>query len=935
VPNFRRADEAGEKIMLIHRNGKLRTAAVALLMGVALAALTAPTVASAQADCEVPLFIKQSSGEANLMVLADNSFSMNIAIPHELYDKNVVWSGDFEPDAIYFVAQDGSYATTDFNKKFQPGLGLVDLVNSSNGEDGRYDGNYLNWLYYHATDKQRANVPTVTRIQVLKLVLNTIIDRSAKLRIGITVFSKTDDGGNLVGQIPKSHTALQSIISGITANALTPTGESLETILDYFGDKTQSPIESACQYNFILVMTDGLPPVDVDVSPYLPDADGDGNDPGDCSSIGSAYPNSMDCSDHMDDVAYWMANEDVNSYIDGDQHVYTYVIGYNANAPLLQETAENGQGLFFEAKNAVELFASVEYALQDILRRISAGSAVAVVSTERGVDDRLYRGKFMPVDWDGYLECFALPHQDGDQPIWEAGSLLQARNPGDRKIFTAIEKNMYKFLPGNAAILREEMRAADEAEAAGLIEWARGNDVPGYRDRQGWVLGDIISSTPVVVGRPSAFFFDEDYEAFRVAHENRRKMLYVGANDGMIHGFEAESGREAWAFVPEFALPKFSVMADSFYCHTYTCDQTVTVKDAQINGAWRTVLLTGGGEGSAAIVALDVTYPDSPDVLWQANLPNGKKNHSEVEVANIGGRSVALVGSGLDVDTMEAYLFAFDLSSGSYLGAVKMSADASALRNMASKPVVVDVDLDGQSDLVYVADMIGNLYRIALGGNANPGGWDMTKLYEGNQEITADPVAAYGPNGSVYVYFGTGAYLDDPDMESNERNSFICVFDHHDGSTATMGDMVDQTSAVGEIQGAAGWYVNLWNNDMERVTQKCVVVAETVIFASFAPSDDPCVAGGISWLYQMSYDDGGVPDVDFMENEEDRSVSIGDGIASYPVVDLTEGNAIVQSSDASINVERIAGIIQPLRVKSWQENYDHVETPSTVVNQTQ
>jgi hypothetical protein len=122
---------------------------------------------------------------------------------------------------------------------------------------------------------------------------------------------------------------------------------------------------------------------------------------------------------------------------------------------------------------------------------------------------------------------------------------------------------------------------------------------------------------------------------------------------------------------------------------------------------------------------------------------------------------------------------------------------------------------------------------------------------------------------------------------------------------------------------------------MERVTQKCVVVAETVIFTSFAPSDDECVAGGLSWLYQMSYDNGGVPDVDFMEDEEDRSTSLGDGIASYPVVDLTEGNAIVQSSDASINVERIAGVIQPLRVRSWQENYDHVETPTaqTSVNQ--
>jgi hypothetical protein len=83
-------------------------------------------------------------------------------------------------------------------------------------------------------------------------------------------------------------------------------------------------------------------------------------------------------------------------------------------------------------------------------------------------------------------------------------------------------------------------------------------------------------------------------------------------------------------------------------------------------------------------------------------------------------------------------------------------------------------------------------------------------------------------------------------------------------------------------------------------------------------------------LYQLKYEDGGIPDVDFMEDEEDRSISIGEGIASHPVIDLNAGNAIVQSSDASINVERIAAIIEPLRVRSWQESFDHVQQPSDV-----
>ncbi len=921
--------------MLSHRNGKLWFAAMTLLMGVSMAALTVPIEAAAQDECEVPLFVMQNSGGANLMILADNSFSMNTVLSHHLYDKEAIYGGPFINKATYFVAKDGLYKPEDFNASYGVGS-LRNLVASDNGEDGRYMGNYLNWIFFVFTDTQMMTdpLPTVTRIQVLKSVLTQIITRSEKLNMGVTVFQKNDTGGNMVGPIGKSHVALKSIIAGITANALTPTGESLETILDYFGDKVQSPITNECQYNFILLVTDGLPTVDEGVSPYLWDADGDGNDPGNCESIGAPYDNSMGCSDHMDDVAYWMAHEDVYAGMPEMQNIFTYVIGYEIDAPLLKETADNGLGLYFQARNAVELFTSIEYALQDILRRISAGSAVAVVSTERGTDDRLYRGKFMPVDWDGYLESYALPYQEDDQPVWEAGNLLLGRDASSRKIFTGIEKNAYLFTPGNAAVLKDEMGAKDEAEAASLITWARGEDVDGFRHREGWILGDIINSTPVVVGIPAQYVLDESYEVFRVTHENRQRMVYVGANDGMVHAFDAESGFEEWAFVPEFALPKFAAMADSFYCHRYSCDQTMTVRDVKVNNTWRTVMVSGGGKGSASIFALDITNPVSPHLLWQADLPNGKKDHSEVQVVSIAGRSVALVGSGLDTDNMEAFLYAYDITTGDRLGSLPLSADPIALRNKASRPAVVDINLDGETDLIYVADMLGDVYRISVDGSAKPDGWSVTKLYDGDREIQADPVVAYGPLGAVYVYFGTGVYIQEPDMESINPNAFLCVYDNHDGSTANMGNMVNQTSSIGDAGGYSGWYVNLWNDDAERVTKRAVIVAETVIFTSFAPLDDPCVAGGISWLYQMSYDDGGIPDVDFMSTEEDRAADLGEGIASYPVVDLSEGNAVVQSSDASIDVMPIAAIIQPLRVRSWQENYDHVvQPPAAAANQ--
>ena len=318
-------------------------------------------------------------------------------------------------------------------------------MDSDNGQKGRYYGNYLNWVYYHATDAQRAEQPRVTRIQVLKLVLTDVVNSSNRIRFGLTVY-QNDHGGSIIGNCGSNPSSLRAQIAGITANAWTPTGEAMETVLDYFrNDGPNAVIEQQCQHNFLVVVTDGYPTMDREVSGYLWDADGDGRDPGNCASIGAPLDESNNCSDHMDDVAYYLAHNDLRTDMPDTQSVYTYVVGYHVDAPLLQDTATNGNGLYFTAENADELRQSIEYAVQDIIRRISAGSAVAVVSTERGTEDRLFRGKFMPLSWDGYLESYALPYEQGNSPIWEAGELLAARNPDSRRIFTALGTSSYDF----------------------------------------------------------------------------------------------------------------------------------------------------------------------------------------------------------------------------------------------------------------------------------------------------------------------------------------------------------------------------------------------------------------------------------------------------------------------------------------------------------
>ena len=891
-----------------------------------LGALSAVAPATAQDDlCQIPRFVVQGTGEGNVMFLADNSGSMNEIVYHLDYDPGVIYPGRFHTPSTYYIAQTDFYTPRDFGS-FWEASPSIRLIDSDNGQKGRYTGNYLNWLYYNATEEQRDAAPQVTRIQVLKEVLVDLLDTSSRLKFGLTIY-QYDHGGSVVARCGANPGSIAATINGITANTWTPTGEAMATIADYFeGDLPSAPIQSPCIQNFLVVVTDGYPTMDQDFPANMWDADGDHNDPGNCASIGAPYSETNNCTDHMDDAAYYMAHTDLRPDLPDDQHVYTYVVGYHLDAPLLQETADNGGGLYFTARNANELRYSLEYAVQDIIRRISAGSAVAVVSTERGHDDRLYRGKFMPVDWDGYLECYALPYEDGEAPEWEAGSILAQRDPDTRRIFTALDADVYNFTTGNAIDLVAAMNVAETAEAERLITWARGEYVDGYRNRHGWRLGDIVHSTPVVVGAPNEFHATPEYQTFADNHANRDKVVYVGANDGMLHAFSAVSGEELWAFVPESALPWFEVMADSFYCHRYTVDQTMSVRDMQLDGIWRTVLVGGEREGGPGIFALDVTDPYNPEVIGQTTTPDGSPFPSQATLIEVGNRAVAVVGSGLDDPGGDAWIHAWDIATSSLLGSIELS-HVNNNRNKATQPAALDIDFDGDTEVLYVGDMLGSIWRLDLNDSQYPAHWDVTEIFDGTAPITATPALTFDANGNIMVFVGTGSYLDDDDMDTTDPNYFYGIIDRGDGNCATRNSLVDQTDSIGDIGARDGWYIDLQMADGERVTNPALVAAGNVLVTSFAPSHDECIAGGQSWLYRFDYRTGGGPEADEDGEEFPRVESLGDGIASHPVLDLVSGDVVIQGSDAVLHVEDVGADYFHLLVRSWQESFDYVSAP--------
>ena len=101
--------------------------------------------------------------------------------------------------------------------------------------------------------------------------------------------------------------------------------------------------------------------------------------------------------------------------------------------------------------------------------------------------------------------------------------------------------------------------------------------------------------------------------------KNRTQALYVGANDGMLHAFNAGTGEELWAFIPRQVAPNMWKIADESYAtkHQYFVDGSPTSMDVWDGSNWRTILVGGLNAGGRGFYALDVTDPGSPKALWE------------------------------------------------------------------------------------------------------------------------------------------------------------------------------------------------------------------------------------------------------------------------------------------------------------------------------
>ena len=899
----------------------------AQFLGPVLAAMIAAMPAMLYAQtCDVPLPIVRTVGEAKVLIVFDTSGSMNEPVYHDNYDDTVLYSGNFNNgiNQYYYVTSDGNKTPRSFNAAW-PNTPTAYLVDSDGGDDGWYPGNYLNWVFFHATAAERAAIPQVTRIQVAKQVISSVVGSgTTNTSFGVMIFNG-DDGGTLLSPIGTAVSTIQSQVSGVSAGTYTPLAETMEDALNYFKSTNASaPLKASCEKPFVILVTDGHPTQDITVSTYLKDADGSGNETTSCAALGAPFPESYNCSSYLDDVVYYMHNNDMRPDLAGMQEVTTYVVGFNITAWILDDTAAaGGGGPLYSVKNASQLTTALSQALGDIDKKVSAGSAVSVVSAEDQTDSRLYRARFESVSWKGFVEGFDLPYTAGDPPLWEAGALLESRTPASRSIYTSTTgTNKVNFTTANAAALQALLGAADVAQATNIIDYSRGTDLAGYRDRDDWKLGDIVDSSPITVGKPAFFYDFLSYPSFRSGNAGRPEVLYVGANDGMLHCFRTSDGSEEWAYAPKNQLGKLKDLMSPNYCHEYFVNMTSAVYDMYVGGNWKTVLIGGNERGGSGLFALDVTDPTAMNVLWDVNIPalKGSWNRPALVRDKTLDKFVLCAGTGLDSLTGTASVLVIDPANGSVLSTFALGAAASV--NMATTPKPLDKNYDGYDDLMYVGDLTGKVWRFDL--TANP--WTVTQLFNNSQPIQAAPVLTMDNLGRVLLYFGTGRYLTRGDLFTTGSQTIYGVFDNHSGTTLTRANLVNQTTTFTALNGSdRGWYYDLVQYSGERVTKSGALVAGNLYFPSFRPKTGACQSGGESWLYSLDFGDGSAPDSkNGQENNttSGRVEAMGDGILSNPAVDLVNEDIIMQNSNTSMVSKDINANLQKMTVRAWRQKWN-------------
>ncbi|ABD70379.1 putative type-4 fimbrial biogenesis pily1-related signal peptide protein [Rhodoferax ferrireducens T118] len=537
----------------------------------------------------------------------------------------------------------------------------------------------------------------------------------------------------------------------------------------------------------------------------------------------------------------------------------------NTGNPYTGGTNVLWQGTDGEAKNYFLVSDAKKFldSLAEVFARVVeetgsiAGGAISTQRLTAGQAEAVFQARFNPVAnfWSGRLIKFPLTLDTagtglviGNTPTWEAGQVLTAATLVDH----GAARNIVIGAPIGlqATVLPTPFKWADLAQAhkdalnispygvpAPVVDTLgpdRLNYLRGDRSKEitpstplgpfrprDIVMGDIVNSGLVYMGKPSGSITGTDYNTFYAANKSRSPVIFANANDGMLHAFYDSTGAEAFAYIPGFVAGKLNQLPDQDYSHISINDATPAVSEAYIGGQWRSVLVSGVGGGGQGLYALDVTNPATftkDNVLWEFtdrdHVAMGnvlgtpqivKLRTTNNGVTPVGYKWYAVVASGINNYAADGYahatgnpsIFIIDLSrkpsdyptekpwtEGTNFWRIELPQSSTTIAKGLLGLTTVKNFQTGAVDSLYAGDMQGNVWKLdfTLRGTGSLTTDATTNLTAFNaktgtstaffvakdsngalQPITGEPVVINAFFDSKLVSFGTGKYLETPD----------------------------------------------------------------------------------------------------------------------------------------------------------------------------
>lgn len=575
----------------------------------------------------------------------------------------------------------------------------------------------------------------------------------------------------------------------------------------------------------------------------------------------------------------------------------------------LWHAAINGRGTYLSAKNPESLINGLNDALGSIAAANGSGAAAATSNLEPVLgDNAFYVASYKTVTWDGELSAKTVDPDTGLVSVantWTASGLLDSKIASNglsdtRTIYTSNASSLISFEYSNLTATQKayfnnnqlsqysdwSASQVTDGTPENLLKYIRGQnhyedqdrDVAYgaysrlYRDRA-TTLGDIVHAQPVYVQAPPYSFADSGYDAYKTSQASRAPTVYVSANDGMLHAFNASTGEERWAYLPPVVMPSLWRLADSDYTnnHRYFIDGPLTVADIKDGDTWKTILIGALGKGGRGYFALDITNPLSPQYMWSFTADTNANmgySYGAATVTKVDGAWVVLLPSGYNnIPEGGKYtsadgigrLFIVNAASGSLIKQISTGIGSVSTPSGLAKinPRVQFFETDNTATLAYGGDLFGNLWRFDLIN----GTVSRIIALGVNKPITVAPEIA-DVSGKTVLYFGTGRYLSQDDLTLSTQQAIYGVKDNGT-SELSVATLVEQTITNNVLSTNTvdwnvngGWFINL-PDDKERVALEAKLVLGTLMVSSIVPEASECEPGGRGNLYFIDYFSGG------------------------------------------------------------------------------